>query len=283
MREASVPRQSWVVITDIDLDHVAVAAERQADAWPRYAGDLAGRWLGGGDSPGFSSAQVAYANGMKVEVLQPHLVERNDFLRRFLDASGPGAHHLTFKVGDIRAALETVGSAGLSPVGVDLSDPQWQEAFIHPKQALGVVVQLAQSSGGDWEPEAAPDLPPPATEDPAVLEHVTHVVADLDDGAALFRDLLGGETLAEGEVDGGRHLDLGWRGGGRVRLVAAAQDDHGTSPWRAWLAGRAGRVHHLAFSVASPADVPDAIPAGDGTWVVPPERNLGVRLVLRPA
>ena len=283
LREASGPRQSWVVITDIDLDHVAVAAERQADAWPRYAGDLAGRWLGGGDSPGFSSAQVAYANGMKVEVLQPHDVERNDFLRRFLDTSGQGPHHLTFKVGDIRAALETAAAAGLSPVSVDLSDEQWQEAFLHPKQALGVVVQLAQTSGGDWEPEGTPDLPPPATETPAVLEHVTHVVADLDDGAALFGGLLGGATLGEGELDGGRHLDLGWRGGGRIRLVAPAPGDGGTSPWRAWLDGRPGRVHHLAFTVASPADVPGAIPARDGTWVVPPERNLGVRLVLRPA
>jgi hypothetical protein len=108
-------------------------------------------------------------------------------------------------------------------------------------------------------------------------------VADLDDGATLFRDLLGGAPLADGEVDGGRHLDLGWPGGGRIRLVAPARDDAGASPWLAWLDGRPGRVHHLAFTVASPADVPDAIPARDGTWVVPPERNLGVRLVLQPA
>ena len=276
--------QRWIVISDIDLDHVAVAAERQADAWPRYAGDLAGGWLGGGDTPGFSSAQVSYANGMKVEVLEPYQVEQNDFLRRFLDTSGPGPHHLTFKVQDIRAALDTVADAGISPVGVDLSDEQWQEAFLHPKQALGVVVQLAQSGGGDWgDPVRPADLPSPATDVPATLDHVTHVVADLDQGAALFRDLLGGATLAEGELEGGCHLDLGWPGGGRVRLVAPAPGDDGSSPWASWLAGRPGRVHHLAFTVASPAAVPDAIPARDGTWVVPPERNLGVRLVLRAA
>jgi methylmalonyl-CoA/ethylmalonyl-CoA epimerase len=271
------------VISDIDLDHVAVAAEHQAEAWPRYVGDLAGEWLGGGDSPGFSSAQVSYANGMKVEVLEPHLVEHNDFLRRFLDASGPGPHHLTFKVADIRAALATAEAAGHTPVGVDLSDEQWQEAFLHPKQALGVVVQLAQSTGGDWEPTRPVDLPAPATAAPAVLDHVTHVVGALDEGAALFRDLLGGAPVGEGELDGGSHLDLAWPGGGRVRLVAPAPGDDGSSPWTTWLGGRTGRVHHLAFTVESPAAVPDAIPARDGTWVVPPERNLGVRLVLRGA
>ena len=82
------------------LDHVAVAAERQRELWPRYAGDLAGKWVAGDDAAdyeiGFLAAQVAFANGMKVEMLEPFAVEVNDFLRRFLDRSGPGPHHLTF-------------------------------------------------------------------------------------------------------------------------------------------------------------------------------------------
>ena len=271
-----------MVIRDIDLDHVAVATERQADAWPRYAGDLSGRWVSGGESVGFHAAQVSYANGMKVEVLEPHLVEENDFLRRFLDANGPGPHHLTFKVADIRAALEAADVAGLTPVGVDLGDPQWQEAFLHPRQACGVVVQLAQSEGS-WESPPPADLPAPAAPVPARLDHVTHVVPSLDRGASLFRDLLGGQPLGEGAVEGGSFLDLGWAEGGRVRLVAAGPDDSDRSPWAGWLDGRPGRVHHLAFTAADPEAVPDAIPTSDGGWVVPPERNLGVRLVLRGA
>lgn len=270
------------MISDIDLDHVAVATERQGDAWPRYAGDLAGAWVSGGESVGFHAAQVSYANGMKVEVLEPHLVEQNDFLRRFLDANGPGPHHLTFKVPDIGAALGAAEAAGLEPVGVDLRDPQWQEAFLHPRQAHGVVVQLAQSQG-TWESPPPPGLPAPATGAPATLDHVAHAVASLDEAATLFRDLLGGAEVGDGAVGGGRFLDLGWPGGGRVRLVAALPDDDGGSPWTAWLDGRRGRVHHLAFTVANPAGVPDAVPADEGSWVVPPERNLGVRLALRGA
>lgn len=265
------------MISDIDLDHVAVATEHQADAWPRYAGELAGAWVSGGESVGFHAAQVRFANGMKLEVLEPHLVEQNDFLRRFLDASGPGVHHLTFKVADLAVALEAVRAASIEPVGVDLSDPGWQEAFLHPKQARGVVVQLAQSDGS-WDSPRPTSLPEPATDAPATLDHVTHVVASLEDGTALFRDLLGGRPTGEGVVDGGTYLDLAWPGPGRVRLVAPGEE---SSPWATWLDGRAGRVHHLALTVAEPAAISGAVPAKDGSWVVPPERNLGVRLVLR--
>src|SRR3954465_8335686 len=79
-----------VMIDRADLDHVAVATEDQQPAWLRYAGELGGQYDGGGPSPGFWAGQVAYANGMRVEVLEPANVDQNDFLRRFLDRNGPG-------------------------------------------------------------------------------------------------------------------------------------------------------------------------------------------------
>lgn len=256
--------------SDIDLDHVAVATESATDAWPRYATDLGGVWLAGGGPPGFWSGQVVYANGMKVEVLEPFEVEQNDFLRRFLDRNGPGPHHLTYKVADIEAALADAEAAGYRPVGVDLSDPGWKEAFLHPKDAPGVVVQLAQSGGdGEWVSPPPPGFPDPETQPPpAVLDRVTHAVASLDDGLRLFRDLLAGQERDRGEDEAGRWVELAWRGPGRVRLV---EPNGPGSPIAAWLGDRAGRVHHLAFTVGP----------GDDVTEVPPDANLGVRLVLR--
>jgi methylmalonyl-CoA/ethylmalonyl-CoA epimerase len=253
-----------------DLDHVAVAAEHVELLWPRYAGDLGGTWEGGGTSPGFYSAQVRYANGMKVEGLHPARVDDNDFLRRFLDHSGPGPHHLTFKVPDIRAALADVEGSGYHAVGVNLSDPGWQEAFLHPKQATGIVVQLAQSGeGGEWVPEPAPASFP--TGPTATLVRVAHHVADLAEARRLFEQLLGGRPLDEG--DG--WVELGWPGPGRIRLSQVGPDD-------AWVGNRTGRLHHLAFDASDPAAVPGAVAGPGGGWVVPPEANLGVRLVLTP-
>jgi methylmalonyl-CoA/ethylmalonyl-CoA epimerase len=248
---------------DIDLDHVAVAVEDHAEAWPRYAGDLAGAWVSGGESFGFAAAQLRYANGMKLEVLRPANVEQNDFLRRFLDRNGPGPHHLTYKVNDIRAGMAAAEAAGYRPVNAQLDDPNWKEAFLHPKDAPGVVVQLAQASG-DWQSPPPPELPAPRAARPAALVHVAHAVADLDEGLRLFEGLLSGRRVAEGDDAETRWIELGWKGPGRVRLVQPTADGDVAR----WLEGRPGRVLHLAFEV----DGPEA--------VIEPGENLGTRLRL---
>jgi catechol 2,3-dioxygenase-like lactoylglutathione lyase family enzyme len=263
------------MIRDLFLDHVAVAAERWADAWPRYAGDLAGEWVAGGAAPGFASAQVRYSNGMRLEVLAPHEPERNDFLRRFLDRSGPGPHHLTYKVKDLRAALAEAEASGYRPVGVDFRDPTWKEAFLHPKDAPGVVVQLAESYG-DWESPPPPDFPQPRTVQPAELVHVTHAVASMADGERLFRGLLAGVELDRGENAAGRWIDLAWEGPGRVRLLEPAKD----SAIAADLRDRRGRIDHLRFRCDAPQEVPCAASTSDGVFEVRPDDNLGMRLLL---
>src|SRR5437763_16014971 len=121
------------VIAGADRDHVAVGTERSADAWPRYIGQLGGRWMGGMPDPGFVWTQLKYSNGMRLEVLEPHQPEQNDFLQRFIERNGPGPHHLTFKVPDLAAALPIVEAAGYRPVGVNMAMDGWKEAFLHPK------------------------------------------------------------------------------------------------------------------------------------------------------
>jgi methylmalonyl-CoA/ethylmalonyl-CoA epimerase len=259
-----------------DLDHVAVAVERWTDAWPRYLGDLAGQWLAGGQGPGFSPSQVRYPHperSMKVEVLEPNLVEVNDFLRRFLDHSGPGPHHLTFKVPELESAIEVMRSRGYEPIGIDLSNDEWKESFIHPKQACGIVVQVAQASG-EMPVEVDGPAVPPRVDRPAALVEVVHLVADLAAGHELFADLLGGRP-SSGTV----HDELlDWPSGGRLRIVQPAPGSAGAS----WLGGRPGRLSHLVFEVDDPAGVDGAKPAEDGTYIVAAADNLGTRLELRP-
>ena len=262
------------MIDGADLDHIALAAETRPELEVRYAGELGGKPLAAGLGPGFRWAQLVYANGMVVEMLDPDRVEHNDFLRRFLDRSGPGPHHLTFKVPDFGAALEAARVAGYHPVGIDESDPHWKEAFLHPKDAPGVVVQLAESH------EPIEDLDPtffPITR----LAHVGHAVAAMDEGMRLFAGLLGAETVEEGKEDGYVWRELGWPGPGRVRLLQPS----GPGPVADWLGQRRGRVHHLAFAVAEPKQIAGAAEAGSAPgegeyWSVDPSDNLGTRLLL---
>ena len=258
---------------DIDLDHVALASEHAMDNFDRYRGDLGAHYVEGSYSPGFWWGQVRFANGMKLEMLEPAHVDQNDFLRRFLDRSGPGAHHVTFKVADIRAALSAADDAGYQPVSVNLDNEIWQEAFLHPKQSHGIVVQLTQ--GPEEQDQRVDMLPPARRAEPATIERIVHFVADLEAAAGLFRDVLGGELLEDGKTELGRHLDLGWKGPGRIRLVAPAP-----GAAQAWLGTRPGRVHHLELSCSEPGSVPGAVPIGDGVYELRPEDNQGVRLRL---
>ena len=267
------------MIGGADLDHIAVAVEHHADAWPLYVRDLGGTWYAAGPGYGFNWAQLAFGNGMRLEVLEPAEVERNDFLRRFLDRNGPGPHHLTFKVGDIRQALDAARVAGYPPVNVNLSDPSWQEAFLHPKDAHGVVVQLAQAAHDDeWSPPPA-ELPAPGT-DPAALVRVSHAVAALPDGLRLFRELLGGRRVDEGGDDIATWVELAWPGPGRVRLLEPTSP---ASPLGAWLDGRRGRVHHLAFALRDPRAVQGAVADGAGQLAIAADRGQGTRLLLATA
>jgi len=149
------------------LDHIALGLHRIADCAPFLVGELGGRFLDGGPSGTFTGAQWSFADGEKLELIEP-LGAPGGFMHRFLEARGPGVHHVTFKVPDIVAAAEQVRRFGYDVVGYNDDFPYWKELFIHPKQALGIVVQLAEEHplpagmegwSAGWEP---PPCPPPA-------------------------------------------------------------------------------------------------------------------------
>lgn len=286
-------------IDGVVLDHVAHAVHRWQDAWTRYATDLGAEWKSGGPGVGFAPGQVQFANGARVELLMPYDVGANDFLERFLRSNGPGPHHLTFKVADIASAVEQARQSGWEPIGIDLSDPDWMEAFLHPKQATGVVVQLAEAPGSGWTsppPEGYPTdrrrrADGNGTTRPATLNRITHAVADMRLACRLFAGLLGGTEVGGGTEDGLEWVDLSWGGPVELRLVAPeVHSDRG--PLSAWLGDRSGRLHHLGLSAEEPDRIPDARPIGPdgavaalglgprGGWVVEPDANAGMRLVV---
>jgi catechol 2,3-dioxygenase-like lactoylglutathione lyase family enzyme len=251
------------------LDHIAIASEHAIDNFVRYRGDLGGSWVAGMYDPGFYWGQLRFANGMTIEMLEPANVDQDDFLRRFLDRNGPGPHHTTFKVTDIHAAIAAVTAAGYPPVRVNTANAQWKEAFLHPKQSHGIVVQLAQSPGFEHPPQF--ELPPPRVADAASLVRIVLLVADLEAAAGLFGDILGG-TRGQCTDDS---VDLGWPGAASLCLVQPRQPE-----LIEWMGPRPGRVHHLEITLDHPEAVPDAVAIADGVWEVAPEANLGVRLRL---
>jgi methylmalonyl-CoA/ethylmalonyl-CoA epimerase len=152
----------------IHFDHIAIAVHRLADAPAVLVGALGGTPAYGAPTGPYNFYQWRFANGARLEVLEP--AAPDSFLHRFLAQRGPGVHHVTFKVPNLKEACARAESHGYEIVGYDDSDPEWAEAFLHPRQGLGIVVQLADVRGGSdgvpppWPPPAVPaDPPPPVT------------------------------------------------------------------------------------------------------------------------
>jgi methylmalonyl-CoA/ethylmalonyl-CoA epimerase len=142
------------------FDHTALAVESIEAALPLYRDLLGGelRFDHTDARAGFRAVQLRYPNGARLELLEP-AGERSSFLRDFLAQRGEGAHHLTYLVEDLRAAVAAIRAAGYRVVDEDYANPAWQQAFISPVSAHGTIVQLAQSSLSPEERDHAWHVP----------------------------------------------------------------------------------------------------------------------------
>jgi len=217
-----------------DLDHVALAAADTSPLLHFLTGTCGATVLWGGHGIGFRPMQVLVGDatgGMKIELLEPWAVDRNDFLARFVARHEHGPHHLTFKVPDIVGVIERCRASGFQPVNIDLRDPQWKECFLLPREAHGTVVQLAESNGDfDYADRAAmlehiavngPNGSPrwwvdplPAAGPPLELRHVVLRTPALSAALGFFSGLLGGEVTAEADT----RVELAWPGGAAIAL-----------------------------------------------------------------
>ncbi len=212
------------------LDHLAIGTLSLADGWNLFGGVLGGRWAYGSDSAGYWWGQLEFAAGPKIELLTPTGGPDAAFLDRFLAARGAGPHHFCFLVTDIQDALARIGASGIEPVGVNLANPNWREAFLHPRSGHGIVIQVAQPGGSP--PVSAPPRELPEPGPPARLDLAEYHVGDLDGAVRLFRDVLDGrlDAAAAGSAE------LTWPGGKRIRLV------------RRDSLPRGGALHHIRFA-----------------------------------
>src|SRR5919106_5724162 len=129
------------------LDHIGIAVE-DIDAALAFYRDALGLEI---EAPEDVVSQRVRAHVIPAGESALELLEAtapNSPIARYLQKRGPGIHHITLRVEDIRAAL-----AHLRARGVRLIDEQPRPgagsalvAFIHPSAAHGVLVELKQAA-----------------------------------------------------------------------------------------------------------------------------------------
>ena len=127
------------------LDHIGIAVSNIGEALAFYR-DALGLEV---EMPEEVASQRVRARFIPAGEAALELLEataKDSPIAKYLARRGPGLHHITLRVDDIRAAL-----AQLSTRGVRLIDETPREgahgslvAFIHPSSAHGVLVELKQ-------------------------------------------------------------------------------------------------------------------------------------------
>lgn len=127
------------------IDHIGIAVQNITDAL-KFFQDALGMKLDHIASEEGGRTQVAFmpVGASEIELVEPQDSESG--LAKFLAKRGEGIHHICFEVDNIDAAL-----ARLKDHGAQLIDETprtnakgWRYAFIHPKSAHGVLIEMYQ-------------------------------------------------------------------------------------------------------------------------------------------
>lgn len=188
------------------LDHIAIALPSISRAPDVLVGVLGGVPDRSRPAGVFRWATWRFEGGGCIEILEP--VGADGFLHRFLSAHGPGVHHVTFKVPRLSEACRRAHALGYDIVGRDESDPSWKEAFLHPKQAQGIVVQIVEAAapaGPDLAHSIPPGLPDPPP--PVRILGLRLCAHSAERALTQWRDVLDGQV----ETTGAGGLIFRWR------------------------------------------------------------------------
>ena len=134
------------ILTGCPIDHVGIAVRDTAAALRLYAGLLGLR-----PEPtcvaSDENVKVTFLDGpnARLEILEP--LPGDSAVARFLEKRGEGLHHLCLVVPDLARTLERLANAGYQLVD---AQPRRNArgnllAFVHPKAANGVLIELYQA------------------------------------------------------------------------------------------------------------------------------------------
>ena len=125
------------------IDHVAVIVE-DLETTLGFWRDALGIELARVEEVPAEAAKIAFlpVGGSQVELVEPTTLDSG--LRRYLEKRGSGIHHICLEVGDLQGMLERLKERGVQLVNeTPMSGSGGRKyAFIHPKSAFGVLVEL---------------------------------------------------------------------------------------------------------------------------------------------
>ena len=127
------------------IDHIGIAVNNLDEALKVYRDALGLAVMQITDEPE-QKVRVAFLprGGSEIELLEPY--EGDGPVRKFMEKRGEGIHHICLEVDDIEATLAQLATQGVQLIDTTprLNSRGQKIAFIHPKGAHGVLIELYQ-------------------------------------------------------------------------------------------------------------------------------------------
>lgn len=204
------------------LDHIAYCVADPRDTFESLRGVLGLQWDLWEINGDFGGVQVRFPSGIKIEVIHPNSTNEDHFTNRFVARQGRGPHHLTFRVRRMEDIIDRARSLGIELIQVSLDYPMWREAFIHPRDAGGILVQIAECPVSKVSAPIKEWMQAPAAP-PTSLAYIEHGIVDGVGARRIFVELLGGTAQEpKDEVS----FDVTWNGDRTIRFVSGDKAGH---------------------------------------------------------
>ncbi len=133
------------------IDHVSIAV-KDINRALHFFQNILGAAEGAGESdPDMKYNWRIFSLGdlSRLELLNP--TGQGSFLDNFFKKHPSGAvHHLTLQTPDIQEAVSNLDHHGIPYFGYRATGETWKEVFIHPKDAFGVLIQIAEFDPDDY-------------------------------------------------------------------------------------------------------------------------------------
>ncbi|MFW9821504.1 MAG: VOC family protein [Candidatus Thorarchaeota archaeon] len=134
----------------IRIDHVSLAVEDYEGAVEFYTKILGAISQYNGTDNNLKYYWETFAMGdlSRFEIIRP--TGKGSFLENFFKKRGNGIHHLVLQTPNIKRAREILEKNNIPYFGYNDYGERWKELFIHPKDAFGVLLQIAEFKADDW-------------------------------------------------------------------------------------------------------------------------------------
>jgi methylmalonyl-CoA/ethylmalonyl-CoA epimerase len=128
------------------IDHLGIAVNSLKASVPLYAALLGENPEAQEDVPSEGVRIAFFGTGTgRIELLES--TREDSAIAAFLARRGPGLHHVCIVVVDLDEALRRARGAGADvlPPGVRIGAEERRVAFLHPRTAGGVLIELAEA------------------------------------------------------------------------------------------------------------------------------------------